>query len=85
MIAGESFISAPPIPQAPTGLFNTAQLIRHLFSFVAYYNQSRCHLGIGKDSPDGRLSSIKPSGLATIVAFPEVGGLQHRYEWRTAA
>lgn len=46
---------------------------------------TRCDVGLDKDSPEGRPASIKPSELATIVAFPEVGGLQHRYEWQLAA
>lgn len=66
-------------------VLNANHLTRLLSSFVGYYNRTRCHLGVGKDSPEGRDPSSKPSTDGTIVAFPEVGGLQHRYEWQAAA
>ena len=66
-------------------VLNAGHLTQLLSSFVGYYNRTRCHLGVGKDSAEGRFPSVKPSGPATIVAFPEVGGPQHRYEWQAAA
>lgn len=66
-------------------VLNADHLTRLLSSFVGYYNRTRCHLGVNKDSPEGRVPSFKPSTPATILAFPEVGGLQHRYEWKAAA
>jgi len=42
----------------------------------SYYHRSRLHLALGKDSPDSR--SVQSIG--SVNAFPEVGGLHHRYE-----
>ena len=49
---------------------------------VDFYHKSRTHLGLGKDTPDGR--PIQPASAGEIVASPEVGGLHHRYERRAA-
>jgi hypothetical protein len=55
---------------------------RHLHriprSYFAYYNQVRTHLALNKDAPIPRPRSSP--GNRRIVAFPEVGGLHHRYE-----
>jgi transposase InsO family protein len=59
-------------------------LRRLLASYVAYYNREWVHTVLG-DSPDGRPSEARPSHSATVVAFPRVGGLHHRYTWRQAA
>lgn len=57
-------------------------LRRHLFFYFRYYHGARCHLSLGKDSPDGR--AVQPPHMGKIFAFPEVGGLHHRYERRAA-
>jgi putative transposase len=54
----------------------------HLKSFVAYYHQSRTHLGLEKDTPEPR--PVQGPETGRIVACPEVGGLHHRYERRAA-
>ena len=51
-------------------------LRRRLRSFFSYYHRSRLHLSLERDSPE--LRSVQSSGR--IVAFPEVGGLHHRYD-----
>ncbi len=51
---------------------------RILVSYLDYYHRSRTHLSLGKDTPEGR--SVQPGGSGKIVAFPQVGGLHHRYE-----
>jgi hypothetical protein len=58
------------------------QLIR---SYLVYYHEDRCHLGLKKDAPAGRDVTPRPSSKARVVALPRVGGLHHRYEWREAA
>jgi len=57
-------------------------LRRHLNSFVAYYHQSRTHLGLQKDAPEPR--PVQGPEAGQIVACPAVGGLHHRYERRAA-
>jgi transposase InsO family protein len=56
-----------------------------LREYVAYYNEDRCHYGLGKDAPVSRSAQVRPSSDARVVAFPKVGGLHHRYEWRKAS
>src|SRR5438067_1041170 len=50
-------------------------LRRILTLYSDYYNESRTHLGLGKDAPLGRC--IERSG--TIVTKPILSGLHHRY------
>ena len=45
-----------------------------LTSYSVYYNETRTHLGLGKDAPLGR--AVR-SG--TVVAIPVLRGLHHRY------
>jgi putative transposase len=60
-------------------VFNEESLRRTLRSYFSYYHRSHLHLSLAKDSPDSR--SVQSVGR--VIAFPEVGGLHHRYE-RTA-
>jgi putative transposase len=57
-------------------VFDEESLRRTLRSYFSYYHRSRLHLALDKDSPDSR--SVQSIGKVT--AFPEVGGLHHRYE-----
>ena len=61
-------------------IFNETHLRRVLSCYFRYYHRSRTHLSLNKDCPDPR--SIQPPSAGKIVAFPEVGGLHHRYERR---
>ncbi len=58
-------------------VLNEWHLRRILASYLDYYHRSRTHLSLGKDAPDGR--PVQPAGAGKIVAFPQVGGLHHRY------
>jgi putative transposase len=51
-------------------------LRRTLRSYFSYYHRSRLHLSLERDSPESR--SVQSIGR--IVAFPQVGGLHHRYD-----
>jgi putative transposase len=57
-------------------ILNEEALRRTLRSYFAYYHRSRLHLSLGKDSPDSR----PVQSVGRVIAFPEVGGLHHRYE-----
>jgi putative transposase len=57
-------------------------LKRILKSYFAYYHRSRTHLSLDKDAPESR--AVQPPQFGTVVEFPEVGGLHHRYERRAA-
>jgi transposase InsO family protein len=61
---------------------NEQHLRRVLRAYVAYYQRSRTHLALGKDTPEAR--AIDSAGSGRIVARPEVGGLHHRYLRRAA-
>jgi transposase InsO family protein len=63
-------------------VFHESSLRKTLKSYFDYYHQSRTHLSLGKDSPEPR--AIHPPEMGTVVAFPQVGGLHHRYERRAA-
>ncbi len=59
-------------------VLNERHFRRILSSYFAYYNQARTHLALDKDAPIPRRHCFSDRGH--IVAFPEVGGLHHRYE-----
>jgi putative transposase len=63
-------------------VFGENHLRRVLSSYFRYYHQTRTHLSLGKDCPERRPIHLPDAG--EIVAFPQVGGLHHRYERRAA-
>ena len=63
-------------------VLNRAHLRRLLTIYSRYYHRSRTHLGLGKDAPDSRPVSVMST--FSIIAIPEVGGLQHRHERQAA-
>ena len=58
-------------------IFGERHLRRVLTSYSVYYNETRTHLGLGKDAPLGR--AVERSG--TVVAIPVLCGL-HRIATR---
>ena len=66
-------------------VFGERRLCRLLGEYARYCHRDRCHLGLGKDCPTPRRITRRSGSRSTIVAFPRLGGLHHRYEWRTAA
>jgi putative transposase len=63
-------------------VFNEAGLKRLMTLYCSYFERSRTHLSLDKDTPIPR--PVMPPGDGAIVAIPEVGGLHHRYERRAA-
>ena len=63
-------------------VLNERHCLRVLSGYARYYNRSRTHLALGNDAPEPRVKHGTEPG--DIVAFPEVGGLHHRYERRAA-
>jgi transposase InsO family protein len=59
-------------------IFNERHLRRVLSSYVDYYECTRTHLSLDKDCPHPR--PIMPRRIGKVIAFPQVGGLHHRYE-----
>ena len=60
--------------------FGERHLLRLIREYVAYYNESRCHMSLDGNSPVPRL--VESEG--EIIGTPVLGGLHHRYG-RTAA
>jgi transposase InsO family protein len=65
-----------------TIIFNERHLRRVLSSYFQYHHGAITHLSLDKDCPRPRC--IQPPSAGKIIAFPEVGGLHHRYERRSA-
>jgi putative transposase len=63
-------------------VFNERHLRRVLSAYFEYHRHSRTHLSLVKDCPEPR--PIQPPSAGIVVAFPQVGGLHHRYERRAA-
>jgi transposase InsO family protein len=63
-------------------IFNEHHLRGVLSRYFQYHQQTRTHLSLDKDCPETR--PIHPPTIGKIIAFPEVGGLHHRYERRAA-
>ena len=58
------------------------RLRRILTAYLTYYHGVRTHLSLEKDAPTTRRVHTPTEG--DVIAFPEVGGLHHRYERRAA-
>ena len=56
-------------------IFGETHLRQVLTLYARYYNESRTHLSLHKDTPLGR--AVQRSG--PVVAVPVLGGLHHRY------
>jgi transposase InsO family protein len=63
-------------------IFNESSLRRILKAYFDYYEHSRTHLALEKDTPESR--AIQPPVVGTVIELPQVGGLHHRYERRAA-
>ena len=61
-------------------VLNEKHLRRTLARYTCYYHRARTHLSLAKDAPTPR--PVHTDG--EVIAFPEVGGLHHRYERRAA-
>jgi transposase InsO family protein len=56
-------------------VFGEAHLRRILCAYATYYNETRTHMALQKDSPLHR--AVQRNG--TIIAMPVLSGLHHRY------
>jgi hypothetical protein len=52
-------------------------LKRLLSDYLRYYHEDRTHLGLSKQTPNGRTHSV---GQGRVVGRPRLGGLPHRYD-----
>ena len=51
-------------------------LARVLQRYATYYNESRTHLALDRNSPSPRFVE---DGPGDVIAIPHLGGLHHRY------
>ncbi|MEQ9487990.1 MAG: integrase core domain-containing protein [Alphaproteobacteria bacterium] len=56
-------------------VLNERHLRKLLRQYTDYYNGDRTHLGLAKDTPNRRAVEA----IGSIVSFPRLGGLHHRY------
>src|SRR5438445_10993796 len=56
---------------------NERHLKRLLSDYVSYYHDDRTHLGLGKQTPGMRASSV---GSGQVISWRRLGGLHHRYD-----
>jgi putative transposase len=63
-------------------IFNEHHLRGVLSLYFHYHHKTRTHLSLNKNCPQPRRIQFPSAGK--IIAFPEVGGLHHRYERRAA-
>jgi putative transposase len=57
--------------------FNERHLTRLLSDYVRYYHEDRTHLGLGKQTPAGR---VRSTNRGVVISRPRLGGLHHRYD-----
>jgi hypothetical protein len=57
---------------------NEHHLKRLLCEYVSYHQEDRTHLGLNKETPNGRVPAAQ---AGRIVSYARVGGLHHRYDW----
>ena len=63
-------------------VFHEILLYRHVKAFLAYYQESRMHPSLAKNTPEPW--PVRPPELGAVVAIPQVGGLHHQYERHAA-
>lgn len=63
-------------------IFNESSLRRILKGYFEYYEHSRTHLALEKDTPASR--AVEPPSFGPVIELPQLGGLHHRYERRAA-
>ena len=56
---------------------NEQHLRRLLSEYIRYYHNDRTHLGLGKETPGGRIRSVT---RGRVFSHERVGGLHHRYD-----
>ena len=61
-------------------IFNEAHLEKMIKIYLGYYHKERTHIGLSKDTPNGKLVACS-GGKYKIQSQPQVGGLYHSYKW----
>ena len=56
---------------------NERHLKRLLAGYVCYFHEDRTHLGLNKETPNGR---VRPLDHGRVISHARLGGLHHRYD-----
>ena len=60
-------------------VLNERHLKRLMGDYIRYYHEDRTHLGLAKDTPQGRSVATASANGSRIRSFSRLGGLHHRY------
>src|SRR5215472_4598004 len=60
-------------------VLNQRHLRRLMKNYIRYYHEDRRHLGLGKDTPSGRVAASASPIRSKVISLPRLGGLHHRY------
>ena len=60
-------------------VLNERHLKRLMHDYIRYYHEDRTHLGLAKDTPEGRSVARHSADASRIQSFARLGGLHHRY------
>ena len=60
-------------------VLNQRHMRRLLRDYVRYYHEDRTHLGLGKETPGGRVAAQNSPSAKKVISMPRLGGLHHRY------
>jgi putative transposase len=61
-------------------VLNGRHLKRLMSEYVRYYHEDRTHLGLNKETPEGREPVEQVNASCKVVSVPRLGGLHHRYD-----
>ena len=62
-------------------VLNERHLKRLMREYIRYYQEDRTHLGLAKDTPEGRPAARQAADRSRIQSFARLGGLHHRYDF----
>ncbi len=48
--------------------------------YIHYDHEDRTHLGLEKETPEGRVAAIDTDVGCEVRSMPRLGGLHHRYD-----
>jgi hypothetical protein len=59
---------------------NEAHLRRLMAEYIRYYHEDRTRLGLGKETPVGRVAAKDSATSSQVRSMSRLGGLHHRYD-----
>ena len=61
-------------------VLNVRHLKRLMTNYIGYYHDDRTHLGLAKETPDGRKVGKTARADCNVLSMPRMGELHHRYD-----